>query len=155
MKRTICYLTLLAGICLLKWLPFSGCDAAKLLPVEVLCVQKTEAGYTVETDGESTGNGETLDAAFEDLKAGAESTVFLDTADYVLVNFTDSETLRKLCGFLRPGCAVYRIGEMPDLENIAQFLKTHGAKHTLAECVFGKGEIPQLRVWEGGMRLVP
>lgn len=148
MKRTACYLALFALIALLGWFPFSGQDVVELLPVEVICVQKMQTGIRVLTDTGHQGIGATLSEAFDSLKAGAEKTVFLETADHVLVDFADCDLLRELSGYLRPGCTVCRFTDLPEWESIAQFLKTHSLKMTLQECI-SSGKTPPYLQMEG------
>ncbi len=74
----------LAG--LLTKTPQYGTDVARLLPIEVIQMEKRGNRIYLYTDTEAQGAGATIQEAVENMKQTAPGTVFLETADYLLVD---------------------------------------------------------------------
>lgn len=60
-------------------------DAAKLLPAQVLVIGAGDGAITVEADNGAAGSGPTLAAALADMAECAEGTLFLDTAEHIVL----------------------------------------------------------------------
>lgn len=90
----------------LTLIPSHATDVGELLPVELLYVDRKETGVRVETDTGETGYGENLMAALSDLKATAPGSVFLETADYLVVTREAADLLPQLRKILRPATRV-------------------------------------------------
>lgn len=65
--------------------PVKRLDVAKLQPVEAVAVYMDGEKVILETDTEDRGVGNTALEALADLKARALSVIYLDTAEYLLV----------------------------------------------------------------------
>ena len=154
MKRWLWYLAAVLLVAALGWMPFAGTDVAKLQPVEVIRVGVEDGLIRVETDTGGSGNGADLAEAFADLKASAAGTVFLETADYLLVSHDAQSLLEPLGTYLRPACGICLESGVADLETVADFLSTHEPGMTLQEYRAGKQNLPELSVREGRMYLV-
>lgn len=118
-------------------LPDRGTDAAQLLPVQVLLVERAEDGtLAISCDAQLCGRGADLDAALEDLRAGAPGQLFLQTAGQVIFTRQALSALPQAaqCGQLRPGAQVFVLaGQTPDLEDAAAFLQAHPGGVTLGD----------------------
>lgn len=66
-------------------LPRTGTDAAKLLPAQVLVIAQEDGRITVESDNGASGSGTTLPDALAAMREGAEGTLFLDTAEHIIL----------------------------------------------------------------------
>lgn len=129
----------LALLAALRLLTPAATDAAELLPVTVLRV--SAAGSTVEVacdagDETCTGRGETLDAALDDLCASAPGTLFLQTAEHILITPDARRVLPQaaVSQKLRPAARVYYLqGGTPDLETAGEFLQAHGGGARLTD----------------------
>ncbi len=155
MKHWLIYGIAVAAVVLLGWLPFPISDVGELQPLEVLYVsQKDGGGICLDSDTGDRGEGDTLAAAFQDLRAGVQGDVFLDTADYVLLAPGTESYAPGLWQELRPGCQVCRVEGQPDLEKTAKFLSAHEPGLTLLQLLLGQNNLPVLRAKEGEMRLV-
>lgn len=154
MKRWLWYLAAVLLVEALGWMPFAGTDVAKLQPVEVIRVGVEDGLIRVETDTGGSGSGVDLAEAFADLKASAAGTVFLETADYLLVSHDAQSLLESLGAYLRPACGICLESGVADLEMVADFLSTHEPGMTLQEYRAGKQNLPELSVREGRMHLV-
>lgn len=81
------YMILLAAasaVCFAQ-LPKTGTDAAKLLPAQTLVVSAADGAIRVESDTGASGSGKTLAAALEQMERSAEGTLFLGTAEYLVL----------------------------------------------------------------------
>ena len=152
MKRWIAYFGVLAAALALE--PSSGTDIAKLQPVQAVYLYIEDGALIIQTDTGDVGRGRNLDGAFADLKQTTAGTVFLDTADYLIVTETTAELIPGLYDDLRPACIIC-IGETKiDLEMAVGYLTAHEPKSTLKDHRAGQTELPRLRTEEGRMYLV-
>lgn len=154
MKRLAAYFGVLLLVCLLGRLDHPGTDVGELEPVELIAVSRHNNRIRLETDTGSAGEGKSVHAALEDLKDSAAGTVFLETADYLLIDPEEKELLPELTAILRPGCRVCLNGGVEDLEAAADFLSAQKPDLTLADYQGGKHDLPALIQQEGRMRIV-
>lgn len=137
------------------WMPFQGTDVADLLPVEIVRIRVDDGTIRVQTDTGNSGSGTDLQEAFHDLKSTAAGEIFLETADYLLVDEGTAAYLEALCEYLRPGCGVCLESGEQELAEAAAFLKTHEPPVSLQDYRAGERRLPWLRSVEGRMYLVP
>lgn len=130
----------------------AGTDVAKLHPVEVVSVACTEGMIRVQTDTGDTGVGTSLRSAIEDLHRTASAEVFLETAEYLLID--REEMLVELMDYLRPSCSVCILQGEVQLEYVASYLQLHRPTATLRKYRAGMKGLQILRVTEGRMELV-
>ncbi len=154
MKRWGVYVAGILVLVLLGGTPFSKSDVAKLQPVELLRISKRGETIQVETDTGDRGKGESLSAAFADLKETTAGDVFLDTADYLIVTADTLPLLPQLAEILRPGCGVCVEQGETELQTAAAFLSAHSPKATLRDCRAGEKIIPVLVTEKEGIHLV-
>lgn len=101
MNRICIWLLAVASAVCLCMLPRTGTDAAKLLPAQVLVIEAGDGAITVEADNGAAGSGPTLAAALADMAECAEGTLFLDTAEHIVLR-SRSSARRPNC--IWPGC---------------------------------------------------
>lgn len=141
-------------------LPFQANDVASLLPVQALTVE-LENGQVVLNGGEAVGRGENLDDALQNMEAVAEGTVFLQTAEQVILSPRARVLLPQLCRWeaLRPAAQIMLASEeLPNPQKAADYLQAHDGGVTLqrVRAAMLRGEriaLPLLHVTEGGLRL--
>lgn len=133
---------------------FPGVDVGKLQPVQVVSVRRDGERYLVATDTGETGRGNDIGDAIAAMKRSASGEIFLDTADYFLLDKDCMEILKAACDILRPGTEVCLIDGNPDLEAAGQFLSVHEPNRTLAQCAAERSQIPILKIREGRMELI-
>ena len=104
--------------------PVERTDVGKLRPVEVVAVAQTETGFAVRTDTGDRGTGQTLGAAFRDLEDSTAGVIYLDTAEYLLLETPVKEQvlLREL---LKNGVRVCAAEPEIDLEGTGAYLDVH------------------------------
>ena len=109
-----------------------------------------------------TGRGETLDAALDELCASAPGTLFLQTAEHILITPDARHILPEavVSRRLRPAARVYYLqGGTPELSRAGDFLRAHGGGARLTDVrarllgAEGAPEIATLVCAQGRMRL--
>lgn len=151
MKRWIVYI---AAAILFAVTPFRGTDIAKLAPVEVVWLTEKGGQVYLETDTGDMGWGTDVRAALEDMKAAAPGSIFLETADYLVVEQGREALLEQTCGVLRPSCMVCTAEIMPDMEAVAAYLAAHEPQITLRQWQVEHQKLPVLRDLEGRFELI-
>ncbi len=154
MRRWILYGLIICAVCLLGITPFHGTDVAELSPVALIRVSKSENEFVIETDTGGRGAGADAQSALQNLKNTTPGTVFLETADYLLVAPDCVPFAQSLYGILRPSCAVCICREKPDLESAALFLKAHKPLISLHGLKLGDTRLPELKIQGEWMELV-
>ena len=144
MKKMMLCVALIALTGFSGRLPFSGTDVGKLHPVEVLAVSAAEDEIRIETDTGVAGMGETVDKAIENLKLLAAGKIFLETANYLLVQEDCIHLLDDFFGLLRPACQVYAYAGDGRWDGVAKYLESHPSGVTLLGYRQGIKEIPKL-----------
>ena len=135
MKHWVQYIAVLV---LIATLPFKGTDIAKLAPVEVVWLTEENSQVYLQTDTGDIGMGKTVEDALANMKATALGTIFLETADYLVVKMGREDLVVQVYNVLRPSCMVCAAEKLPDMKSAAQFLAAHEPQITLrqyrAEC---------------------
>lgn len=142
MKRMMWLLAAL-GMVMLMRLPGQSADVAELEPVETVLVCRRGSDICITTDTGATGTGENLLLAVEDLKRHASGRIFLDTADYLLVE-GEGINWQELYPVFRPGCWVCRASGVEALEAAGAFLKIHPPSNTLLQLCADDREVEYL-----------
>lgn len=144
MRRILIYIVLLTAVLLM---PSKGTDIGKLLPVEVVSIYKENGRVVLETDTQDRGVGNTVDEAVENLKATTAGILYLDTADYLLIDLSAAETVRDLAAHLKPSVQLCAAEPGIDLAEAAEFLAVHPPEQTLK--TYGKAaDLQQLSIEE-------
>ena len=117
---------------ILSRLPHPAVDIARLDPVRSVYLYMDGAELTIETDSGDSGTGADLEGAYAALRANAHREIFLDTAEFLILdpNVPISEPFYEL---LRPTTQVVFSNGKPDLETISDYLTIHPPEITLAK----------------------
>ena len=132
MKKWLIFLAVLTAVAILSRRPHPARDVARLEPVQAVYIYQKHGTLCIETDTGAAGSGNTLTEAAADLKASASGEIFLDTAEFLLIDpevtiTADFHTL------LRPTCGVTFTTAPPDLQATADYLTIHQPSVTLLE----------------------
>ena len=132
MKKWLIFLAVLTAVAILSRRPHPARDVARLEPVQAVYIYQKNGTLCIETDTGAAGSGYTLTEAAADLKASASGEIFLDTAEFLLIDpevtiTADFHTL------LRPTCGVTFTTAPPDLQATADYLTIHQPSVTLLE----------------------
>lgn len=140
--------------------PFERNDVAKLVPVETLVVS-VNGEMVMLNGGACLGCGETWQKAWQDLLQSAGGTVFLGTAEQVILVGAAVNLLPQVVWNeqLRPAAVLcVSPGPEPDLKEAAAYLSAHDAGVTLQHVRMAllqneTIDLPVLVETEGGLRL--
>jgi hypothetical protein len=149
MKHRIGFMIIFAGIALLASTAFRGTDIARLAPVEVIWLSEREGEIFLETDTGDMGRGQSVQGALEDMIKTVPGTIFLDTADYLMVKEGNEHLIGQMFSLLRPSCMICKAEEKPDVKAAAKFLSAHEPDLTLRRYQVEQCEIPVLRERDG------
>ena len=132
MKKWLVFAAAVTAVAILSRRPHPARDVARLEPVQAVYIYQKNGTLCIETDTGAAGSGNTLAEAAADLKASASGEIFLDTAEFLLIDpevtiTTDFHTL------LRPTCGVTFTHATPDLQAAADYLTIHQPFVTLLE----------------------
>lgn len=130
MKKIAIYITLLAAALLI---PVNGTDVGKLVPVEVLQLYKDGDTVIISADLGETGSGTTVEAAIENMKDTTAGIIFLDTADFLLVDETAGDEVSAMKVHLKPSVRVCRTAGTLDLKEAAAYLAVHKPQQKLKD----------------------
>ena len=131
MKKILLYILLLGAALIL---PVEGTDVGKLLPVELVQLDKMGDTVVISTDAGATGTGATVKAAIRDMEKTAAGIVFLDTADYLLVTESAMEEVESIKEHLKPSVRVCIQHVEMNLKDAAAYLSVHKPEHQLRSC---------------------
>lgn len=110
--------------------PNRGTDVGKLLPVEVISIAERNDEVLVRTDTGDMGRGKTLRDAFRDLEDTAPGVIYLDTAEYLLLE-TEITDAPMLTDYLKESTHICAAEEGISIEGVAQYLSVHEPKNHL------------------------
>ncbi len=124
MKRIPIYIVLIA---LVFAVPLNRVDVGTLQPVEILAISKDNNLLVIRTDTNDVGVGKTVAGAIKDLKDTASGIVYLDTAEFLLLEkgceYEGQQLKKWLKGSVRV-CST--LGEI-NMDNVAKYLRAHGS----------------------------
>lgn len=130
MKRILFYILLLSATVVM---PQKGTDVGKLIPIEVVQLDREGESVVLSTDVGTTGFGTTVEAAAENMHATTAGIVFLDTADFLLVTESARQDVETMKEYLKPSVRLCTLDEAVDLKEAASFLGVHKPQHCLRE----------------------
>lgn len=105
--------------------PVRRSDVGSLLPVEAVMVDYKRGKVTITTDTGNVGAGEDLQQAYLDLKENASKQIYLDTADYLILEGDAIQLAEELGDYLKPGIRVCESNGKIDAEEAVQYLAAH------------------------------
>ena len=144
MKKVLLIVIAIVIAAMAGFLPFNGTDIGKLHPVEVIRIATENGSVYIETDSGISGVGENLEEAIYDMKQSASGHVFLETANFVLIDALDSQLLLAIGEYFRPACQIYLYSGDGEMENIGKYLESHPSQVTALSYRQGVEEIPHI-----------
>ena len=86
MKKWLYLAAALTAVGILSRLPHPAKDIAKLKPVRAVYLYMELEKLHIETDTGDSGSGTTLAEAYSDMRSGADGEIFLDTAEFLILD---------------------------------------------------------------------
>lgn len=149
MKKWLRYVLILILIPAFSFGGFGGEDVGKLSPAQVVLICSSGGSVQLVTDTEDTGIGADPEKAIMNMQETSAGAVFLDTADYLLIEYGTEGWLPQLRQYLRPSCHVCYVSGDVDPGQAGQFLQLHKPELTLADYEAGERQLSIL-ISEGG-----
>ena len=131
MKKWLLPMATLAAVAIFSRLPHPARDIADLKPVRAVYIHMEGRTLHIETDTGDSGAGGDLTEACADLRSKADGEIFLDTAEFLILD-PEVPITGEIFDLLRPDCRVIFTDASPDLEKAAAYLSQHPPKLTLA-----------------------
>ena len=135
--KSIVYVLIIIGSLLL---PVDKADVAQLQPVEAVALCKKDGITEIFTDTGAWGSGSDAREALADMLKNTPRLIYLDTADYLLVNNESIEEINELRGELKGGVRLCLWNCEGELKDSIQYFSVHG-------------KLPKLKNWRYGDRL--
>ena len=132
MKKWLVFAAVVTSVAILSRRPHPARDVARLEPVQAVYIYQKNGTLCIETDTGAAGSGYTLTEAAADLKASASGEIFLDTAEFLLID-PEVTITADFHTVLRPTCGVTFTTAPPDLQATADYLTIHQPSVTLLE----------------------
>lgn len=156
MKHGVIYMVLAAVVIFTGSLPFSNHDVGKLQPVETMAVWMEADAVVLETDAGIRGEGQTWEAAMENMKATAPGSVFLGTVSFLLLDSSALELLPVILTRqeINPACSLCLGEKGMDLEAAGTYLRAHEPEKNLRLMRAEGGTLPRLLEENGRYLLV-
>ena len=129
MKRILLYVAALA----LLLLGGRGTDIGRLRPVELVQMTEQNGLLILETDTGDRGWGMTVDQAVGKLKETTPGHIYLDTADYLLLEEGTEEYLPQLRTYLKKGTGMVYAPKGLDLIETVEYLSVHKPSRTIGK----------------------
>lgn len=149
MKRWVLYFGTFLIISSLGISPFCGTDIARLSPVEMVWLSSQGGEVYLQTDAGDLGQGENVQAALEQMHRTSPGTIFLETADYLIVQQGKEYLIEQVYGIFRPSCLVFAAPQIPEGEDLSDFLKSHERGIPLRQLRNEQRQLPLLTEHEG------
>ena len=122
MNKLAIYGMLLAGALLI---PREPADLGKMKPVEAVFIYIEEEQVVIETDTEDLGRGTDVYSALANLKETTSGTVYLDTADYLLVGKGAEQLVPQIEEYLKGSVGVCSAQRAVAVAESPSYLSVH------------------------------
>ena len=113
--------------------PVQRLDIGKLIPVETVFLYAEEEEIVLETDTGQIGKGGSVQEAAEDLLENAPGYLYLDTADYLLVEPGMEGIVAEMKPYLRASTGVCSADRGTDLSVAAEYLTVRRPESKVGE----------------------
>ena len=137
MKRIGLYILLMAAALLV---PVERADVGKLRPIETVSVYKENGWVVLRTDTDDIGIGGTAMQALQNMKDSASGIVYLDTAQYLLIDKEAEDAAEELRQALKDRVKLCFAAKEIEPADATKYLSAHS-------------DLPQMRTWEMGQEL--
>ena len=135
--KTVLYVLIIIGSLVL---PVEKADVAKLQPVEAVALCKKDGKTEMFTDTGAWGSGRNANEALADMLKNTPQLIYLDTADYLMVNAEAIEEINELRRDLKGSVSLCLWECEGELQDAIKYFSAHG-------------ELPKLKNWRYGDRL--
>ena len=130
MRKTVLYILLLALSVTMR--PRS-LDIGTLRPVQLVSMYREDEWIVIETDTDDQGRGGNVHEAIQNLKETTPGTIYLDTADFLIVRTDTENAISEIAQYLKKNVRVCRStgGIIPI--DAAKYLSAHPPRTNMRE----------------------
>lgn len=122
MRKMVWYLILIIGALMI---PAEKTDIGNMKPVELVQLERNGDRVMIRTDMGAEGQGQDVTEALENLNRMSDGIIYLDTADYLLVDMDAAADVVELAEVLKASTRVCWAEKKIDPEKAAAFLRIH------------------------------
>lgn len=130
MRKLLIYGALLVAALLV---PTQTTALGKLKPVETVGIYQEDGEFVIETDTKDIGRGMSVSEAIRNLEETTSGTIYLDTADYLLVMDGGEPFVQYVAGYLKDSVRICRASKDVKIEEAASYLSVHTPNVELKE----------------------
>ena len=123
MKRIAIYIVLIA---LTVVAPVNRVDVGHLQPVEVIAISQDGNKIILRTDTGDMGRGDNVEQALTDMKETSAHIIYLDTAEYLLIEKTVKQKAEPIRKYLKGSVKVCLTENITNYQGIGVYLESHG-----------------------------
>ncbi len=146
--RWILYLGLLAAALMV---PLDKNNVGDLQPMEAIYLTRKDDLVVIKTDTEDLGIGDSLDEAVRNMHETTPGIVYLDTADFLILDPNAKELLWEMRGYVRPTVRVCLAEDEINIADAAAYLAIHRPKVEFEEA--NGNNLPHLIIEDGRIQL--
>lgn len=140
---------MLALLILLAFLPNRGRELGQMIPVSLLYVYREGDELTVAADTGNYGSGKDLEEAIADLHRTATGTLYIRTADNLILTEDTKQLIPELYKLLRPSVQICIGQGNPDPKEADAYISANPTGMTLQDVMLGEKSIPVLQGGKG------
>lgn len=128
--RVVLYIIILST---LFFVPLNRVNIGQLEPVSALAVYVDEANVVMEIDGGEKGIGKSVEEALRDLKENTIGIVYLDTAEYLLIDEAAIKYEDAVLMLMRPNVQTFICDARGCVGECAEYISAHGKLPIISE----------------------
>lgn len=122
MKRIVLYCLILGGLLVV---PVEKLDVGDLEPVQAVWAYLEDGELVLETDTKDKGSGQGVDGALADLEEHCKGIIYLDTAEFLLVEEAATAQIPELGKYLKGSVMVCQWDGHGEVKDAAKYMAAH------------------------------
>lgn len=128
-------------------------ELTQLLPVKVMYAERNDGFCRILTDEGLQGTGKNMKDAIYNIEQAASGKLLYETAEFLLIPMGQEALIPETLSYLRPSCKVCLVKGKVELEDVAEYLKSHSYTTTIRKWVNGAEKMAVLTCKDGRMAL--
>jgi len=138
--RVVIYIVILAALFLA---PLQRMEIANLEPIQAVWMYTENGTVFLKTDTEDQGSGTTVADALADMKHNSPGIIYLDTAQYLFVSPSATESVAALQPYLKDSVQLCGWDGQGEIQNAVKYADSHKIGIQMKQWD-GAGNLPEL-----------